>query len=652
MSVAEHVIDPESTARPAVHALPPAFRAALLDPTVWRDGLGQFSLATNLAVALVDAEGRLLTSRNPQPLWSLFRAKKPAGQGECPFALAPVRPCLRDQALAEAAERKQAEALIAAQKQAFEMAASGTPLMEVLEFLAQTLQVHSQQQAVTAIHLLSKDGTRFEHTAAPSLPEDYAEAIDRMEVRSNAGPCCAAIARGERIVVADVAASEEFAAFALPLGIRAGWSAPILSSDGNVLGTVATYYREVRQPHPQDALLGEVAARTASVIIERKRAEEALRQSEQLLRFVLDAMPQKLFTAKPNGDVDYLNPQWTEFTGLSVEQIKDWGWTQFIHPDDVEENVRVWQHAVATGEPFQFEHRFRRADGQFRWHFSRALPMRDAEGRIVMWVGSNTDIQEQKQLEAELREADRRKDAFLATLAHELRNPLAPIRNALEILKQVDGNVVALDQCRSVMERQLGQMVRLVDDLLDVSRISRDKLELHKERVELAAVVHSAVETSRPVIEAMGHQLTVSLPKEPVLLDADPTRLAQVFLNLLNNASKYSERGGQIWLTVQPQGHEVRTAYDGEETVAAAMTLRPEVILLDIGMPKLNGYDCARRIREQPWGKNAVLIALTGWGQEADKRHSREVGFHHHIVTPVDPAALQRLLAEVQIEAG
>ena len=227
---------------------------------------------------------------------------------------------------------------------------------------------------------------------------------------------------------------------------------------------------------------GEVTGAITSFIdiTERKRAEEELRQAEKRLRFVMDSMPQKIFTAKPNGDVDYFNPIWTEFTGLTFEHIRDWGWTQFIHPDDVEENVSVWQRSIDTGEPFQFEHRFRRADGEYRWHLSRALPMRDAEGRIVMWIGSNTDVHEQQQtanklqqLAADLSEADRRKNEFLAMLAHELRNPLAPIRNALQVMRLTGGDGEAVHSAFEMMERQVGQMVRLVDDLLDVSRISR-----------------------------------------------------------------------------------------------------------------------------------------------------------------------------------
>jgi CheY-like chemotaxis protein len=331
------------------------------------------------------------------------------------------------------------------------------------------------------------------------------------------------------------------------------------------------------------------------------------------------------------------------------------------------------------------------------------------------------------------------------------------------------------------MERQLQQMVRLVDDLLDVSRISRNKLELRKEWVELAAVVQRAVETSRPLIEAAAHQLTVSLPPEPILLDADPVRLAQAFSNLLNNAAKYSERAGRIWLTAElasggrepprevvvrvrdtgvgipadklphvfemfmqverslersqgglgigltlvqrlvqmhegsveahsdgpgkgsefivrlpvvivpkPQGvqerggngesararvrrrilvvddnrdsadslammlkllgHDVATAHDGLAAVERVRAFQPDVALLDLGMPKLNGYDAARRIRQQPWGQGLVLIALTGWGQEEDMQRSQEAGFDYHLVKPVELAALEKLLAGLESE--
>ena len=375
---------------------------------------------------------------------------------------------------------------------------------------------------------------------------------------------------------------------------------------------------------------------------------------------------------------------------------------------------------------------------------------------------------ENSQLYRELRDADQRKDEFLATLAHELRNPLAPISNGMQVLRMSGGSGEMADETRSMMERQLSQMVRLVDDLLDVSRITRNNLELRKERVTLAAVVDSAAETSRPLMEQAGHAFSIKLPAAPVYLDADPTRLAQVFSNLLNNAAKYTEPGGRITLTGEPSGTDIvvevrdnglgipgdalprifemfsqvdrnmeraqgglgiglslvrrlvelhggtiearsdgpgrgsqfvarlpiaeatqpaatspsddkltktarrrilvvddnhdsarslsvmlnllendtHMAHDGLAAVEAAEEFRPDLILLDIGLPKLNGYDACRRIRAQPWSKGMLIVALTGWGQDEDRRRSQEAGFDLHLVKPVDLAEINRLLAE------
>ncbi|MEJ7592860.1 MAG: ATP-binding protein [Planctomycetaceae bacterium] len=370
-----------------------------------------------------------------------------------------------------------------------------------------------------------------------------------------------------------------------------------------------------------------------------------------------------------------------------------------------------------------------------------------------------------------LQEADRRKDVFLATLAHELRSPLAPVRNAVQVLRLKSPPVPELEWASGVIDRQVQQMTHLIDDLLDISRISLNKLVLHKERVFLETVVQGAVETSRPLIDQHDHELIVSLPPESIVLDADLGRLAQVFSNLLNNAAKYSERGGRIGLTVQREGsdavvtvqdtgigiaadvlphifemytqveaqlersegglgiglalvkqlvtlhggsiegrsdghdqgsefivrlpidltaqlrpdkgrddfekqsasglrilvvddnrdtanslsmllrltgNEPQTAYDGAEALSVAGEFRPDVVLLDIGLPKLNGYEVARRIREQPWGKRVILIALTGWGQEEDRQRSREAGFDDHMVKPVELSPLMNLLAELR----
>jgi signal transduction histidine kinase/ActR/RegA family two-component response regulator len=410
--------------------------------------------------------------------------------------------------------------------------------------------------------------------------------------------------------------------------------------------------------------------------------------------------------------------------------------------------------------------------GIFSTHYHHNYHPDESDLRLLdLLARQATDFIERVKDEEALKEADRRKDEFLATLAHELRNPLAPIRNALHIMRLARNDGPVVEEARSMMERQLGQMVRLIDDLLDVSRITRGKLELRKERIELASVINNAVDTARPLIEEAGHELTINLPNRPVFLDADPVRLAQVFANLLNNAAKYMERGGHIWLTAERQGHgvslivrdtgmgipaqdlptifdmfsqvdrsleksrgglgigltlvkrlvelhggrveahsygvgqgsefraylpvqelaaephpssdhdgrianrvtfriliaddnkdaaqstgmmlrmlgnEVRTVHNGLQAVEEAAAFRPDVILLDIGMPQINGYEAARRIRQQHWGKDMVLVAVTGWGKEDDKQRAAAAGFDQHFTKPVNPTDLEHLIANLQ----
>lgn len=627
------------------------------------------------------------------------------------------------------------------------------------------------------------------------------------------------------------------------------------------------------------------------------------KEVEEQFRTLADTIPQLCWMAEPNGHIFWFNSRCYEYTGKSYQDLEGWGWEGITDPEALPQVLRQWGASIATGEPLDIIFPLRGKDGQCRPFLTRVEPIKDAQGRVLRWFGTNTDISEAKKAEEALREtqrflrssldalgshiavldesgvilevneawrrfadenqfvgsgygvgtnylsvcenaggecgdgpdiatgirevmqgrrdrflveypchspteqrwftmqatrfqspgpvrvvvahvnvterrraedalrdADRRKDEFLATLAHELRNPLAPIRNALQILR-LSRDREAHEQARTLMERQVGQMVHLVDDLLDVSRIGQGKLELRQEQVSLAAVVGNAVETSRPLIDRLGHELTVTLPPQAVLVDGDPTRLAQVFANLLNNAAKYMDRGGHIWLTAERQGSDVlvsvrdagigiaaeqlprifqmysqvdsalgwsqgglgigltlvkrlvemhggriearsegpgkgsefvvrlpavgeaagpqsaggvdeqaaqssslrilivddnrdsadslgmllrimgsdtRTAYDGQEGVDLAGVFRPDVVLLDIGLPKLDGHEACRRIRKESWGKHTVLIAMTGWGQEEDRRRSHEAGFDHHMVKPVAPQELMKLLADFQ----
>lgn len=544
----------------------------------------------------------------------------------------------------DVSERKRNEAILAAQKRALELLVNGAPLSDVLDALCEVIEGHGRQRLIATVLLVDDDG-RLRSTAGRRAPAAYTDAIDGVPIGPTVGSCGTAAYRREQVIVSDIATDplwEGYRELALENGLKACWSTPIFSSANQVLGTFAVYTGHPSYPTSSQLSLIEVLARTAGIAIERRRDEEALRV------------------------------------------------------------------------------------------------------------------------------ADRRKDEFLATLAHELRNPLAPIRTGLEVMKLSQDDPETIEEIRETMERQTQQLITLVDDLLDVSRITRGKFDLKKCDITLASVIQSALEASQPFITEAGHELSVSIPDTPIHLNADPHRLAQVVSNLLNNAAKYTPNGGHISLTVttsndsaivsvtdtgigipvdmqqsifemftqidhladkayaglgigltlvrslvemhegeitvESQGHnqgstfnvrlpllrkeaeveqkldsaatphsqcrvlivddnqaaakllgivvetlgnEVRQASDGQEAVEVAAEFLPHVIVMDLGMPRMNGYEAARFIRQQPWGQEMTLVALTGWGQEEDKQRSREAGFDHHLTKPAEPSLLQKIIAGV-----
>lgn len=687
---------------------------------------------------------------------------------------------------------------------------------------------------------------------------------------------------------------------------------------------------------------------TSTDVTEEKRTREVLRESEARFRQLADAMPQIVWTAQPDGTLEYLNKRWFEYAGISPDPFQSTdSWMSYVHPEDRERVREAAAKAHSSDGVLEVEYRLRDRTGAYRWQLGRSMPVQDGSGNVVRRFGTATDIHDRKRAEydarflaeasaalaspldeshalkqvaqlavpffadwcvvdmvaeegdvrrlviahidpakidvinelerryptapasrhgayqvirsglsemiteitvamleagardaehlkllleigprsylcvpvtgqagtigaisfgaaesgrrfgpqelclaedlarraaisidnarlySELKKADQRKDEFLATLAHELRNPLAPIRNALHLLDRPEHEGESRGEVRAIVRRQVDHMTRLVEDLLDVSRITRGNIELRKEVVDLATVINRSVEASRPSIEDQGHTLNVSLPRVPIQLEADPTRLEQVFDNLLNNAAKYTDPGGRISIDVErvgdhaevrirdtgigisPEqlpkifdlfmqaerrldrskgglgiglslvrslaelhggsvsakseglgrgtefivrvpvltqvqqtprertapkrerfgsgpmprkrvlvvddnvdaartlamllnrawGQDVEVVHDGPAAVVAAQTFQPDVILLDIGLPGLSGFDVARRLRERPEFATTVIVAMTGWGQDEDRRKSREAGFDLHLVKPIDPKELRSALA-------
>jgi len=433
---------------------------------------------------------------------------------------------------------------------------------------------------------------------------------------------------------------------------------------------------------------------------------------------------------------------------------------------DIPPSELPMQYAIAHRTHLTNDIEIVRPDGTVIYVQNDVEPLYDQHGHVCGCVSVCVDMTARKDVEDLLREADRRKDEFLATLSHELRNPLAPVRNALEVIRRSDRDDALHDRALAIMERQVQQLVRLTDDLLDVSRITRNKIELRRDTGDLRTIVRSAVETIEPLSEAAGHVVTVDLPARPLWVDADFTRLAQAFANLLDNAVKYTEREGHIWvsasadaheavvtvrdsgigidpplipsvfgmfvqieqgpgrartglgiglalakrlielhggriagtsagpgagttftvrlplapaaheqkprasvpraaarcrvlvaedipdaaemmrLMVECMGHHVRVAADGVQALALAREFNPQIALLDIGMPRMDGYEAAREIR-RALGHRVLLVALTGWGQEEDQRRAYSAGFDRHVTKPADPDILESLIASV-----
>jgi len=509
--------------------------------------------------------------------------------------------------------------------------------------------------------------------------------------------------------------------------------------------------------------------------VERIAAERLI--SANMLAAIVESSEDAIVSKSLSGVIQSWNAGAERLFGYSSDEAVGRHISLIIPAERLAEEDRIIASLKAGHRVEHFEtERLRRNGG----HVTVSLtisPIRDGSGTIIGASKIARDVTERRRLEDHLRrlaidlsEADRQKSEFLATLAHELRNPLAPIRSALELLRFSGADPERTALARDTMERQLGQLIRLVDDLLDVNRVMHNRLELRPVDIDIALVIHQAVEMSQPLADKAGHRLNVILPATPLFLHADPVRLTQVFANLLNNSCKYTPPGGDIRISVERDGgqavvrvkdsgagiprerldgifdmfaqvnrsperaqgglgigltlvrrlvemhdgsvkaesdglgkgsefivrlpalagvpetrsahppkvsqppvrarvlivddnrdaadalamllrqtgHEAHVAYDGSAAVAATEKHRPDVMLLDIGLPGISGHEVCRQIREQPWGRSIRMIALTGWGQADDRRKSREAGFDDHLVKPVELSALLEQFQRMQ----
>ena len=589
----------------------------------------------------------------------------------------------------------------------------------------------------------------------------------------NCTSCSVALRKGERIMIDDIeacswlAGTDDLEVFRIS-GIRAMQSTPLLSREGRTLGMISTHWAHEHQASPEDLRVFDVLARQAADLIERARSERLLLESESFNRSLMDASPDCVKVLDVRGQLLLMNPP-----GMCLMEVDDFTTIKGNHwcglwPKEEQHHVQDAIDRALAGEETEFEAFCPTAKGTPKWWEVRVRPVREsAGGPVVRILSISRDVTEKRGAEHALRDADQRKDEFLATLAHELRNPLAPLRNGLEVLQTAMDEPETLERIREMMDRQVNQMAHLVDDLLDLSRISRGVIELRRASMDVHVAIHHAMEASKPLLQSKGHKLLLELHMAPLMVDADSTRLSQIFGNLLDNAGKYTDPGGTIHVTsrvgdgnaeisirdtgigltaeqapkvfdmfsqvdrqhdrtrgglgiglhivkrlaemhggsitvtseglqkgscftlrlplsevpaparasnghaattrplrvlltddnvdavtmlsmlLRKAGHQVVVAHSGEEALQKGADLGPQVIILDIGMPGMDGYETCRRLRALEWGKAAYVVALTGWGQSEDRQRSREAGFDHHLVKPVDRAELVKVLSTV-----
>lgn len=672
---------------------------------------------------------------------------------------------------------------------AFETALAGAPLKDSLGALAGVLTRAMGEDARAAFYLFENGA--LHHIVG--MGDAYAAAAGGCDGGPESVACGLALHRRAPILDDDVTRDERWGPWlwlAERFDYRACWSFPIFSASGKPVGAMAVYSRQPRKATEGDIELASLLSRSAAIIIARHEeaatrkgaeedAEEALRESEELTRQILQALPAQIVVLDHRGRIRFANHAWERFAaengangvpsvGVGADYLEACR-RPAADGDRLAKDALEGILSVMQGRQAQYVMEYPcDSSSERRWYQMTVSPLGVAgEAGVVV---AHMNITERKRAEEALREADRRKDEFLATLAHELRNPLSPIHNAVHILKRTSAHEAPL---LDLIERQTRHLVRLVDDLLEVSRITRGQIELRKENLAADVVLRQALECCRPLIDKKRHRLITRLPAEPLWVFGDPVRLVQIMSNLVNNAAKYTPPGGVIEveaaregdeaifrvrdngmgvapkmlprlfelfmqidrgaphsegglgiglalvrklvemhggrveahsegigrgsefcvrlpltqappettregtgvvkteagrrilvvddvrdvadslaMVLETSGADVRVAYDGPTALELFAAFEPDAVLMDLGMPEMDGYEAARRLRRLKGGENVTLVALTGWGQDEDRRRAEEAGFDKHLVKPVDVEALESLLAELRSPRG
>ncbi len=634
--------------------------------------------------------------------------------------------------------------------------------------LATIVRMHGAQKGLISIY----DPSRQRLVVAASQGYET-PALDALrELRPGEGATGLAYQSHQRVIIEDADRDPRVTAFRelqRQENVRSVHATPLIGREGEALGSLTVHLPRVHKPTERELRIADICARKAAVFIERVRAEELVSQRDRRFRSVLESSGVPFVVLSPVRDgsgliVDFrfaflntaaanvMGVKASDYVGRIVSEVLPNAW-------DDQERFRLYVEALERNEVREIE-RPSAADQDRAWFHIIVSPL---DGDLAVWFA---DITQRKNQERDLIEADRRKDEFLATLAHELRNPLAPIRQAASIARSDKATEAQKRWSNNVIERQVQHMSLLLDDLLDVSRITHGTLQLRKQQVDLKTVVGAAIETARPLIDEHGHELETEI-HDGLQVHGDPLRLAQVLSNLLTNAAKYTDAGGRIRVTAQQldgelqiavedngmgiatqdlpkvfgmfaqlrnaqdhsggglgiglalakgivelhggridaasagpgqgsrftvhlphssvpcaeaarvaangngrslrgkrilladdnrdaaeslaiilrlEGHHVELAHDGQAALDKFAEQPPDVALLDIGMPRQDGYEVARCIRQMPAGQHVKLIAVTGWAQDTDKARAQAAGFDHHLTKPIEPDVLIGLL--------